>query len=478
MFRQAVEVIKLKTETRQAIADYFMDIALKGYDVQEFDLKSKYGGTKKSLSQQEGYYTNYDILAIKKLSYAIMEILQVHEEYEALRFFKAYRNLFTSCDTESNTQNSIPYVQKIDFLPRDSFVNIDPADLISPNGYRIPEYLQSWEEIREYSARLLMPKLVLAAIAGILNQLPWMDVDMDLNSTMHTMRPDKDKNHVNSGYGGGSLHQHTDGYWNPKGRVPLTIVFLGISNPNNEPTGFIPIESIFRIPHKTSPIYSSWLQVFEDLIPENQSVEDFVKGVVKEALKPQFSFVMGVVGGDAQRGVYQTPLLEEDGFGGYLLRAKSTFKSSNPETAYVVEFVNRMINFLSSQSTNDAYIEVSLSPGELYLALNGSGLRLNDDVKYESTGFMYPVIGAATVHGRGKLTAIDGKINRTLARGNCLKIDEKIFYAPHEDSEALLAELTASGHASASLDIHTFFPEKGAVHNHLQCNFRGNALLR
>ena len=482
MLRKPLEFIELKQETQKAIADYLMDVARKGYDVQEFDPKFTYGGTKLSLSQQEGYYPGCNLIAIKKLAYAVTEILQENGEKEANRCFSAYRLLFSSANSnEGSNDTSIPYIQKISFLPDDFFADIDPADLISPNGFRIPDRLNTWEEIQEYSAKLLVPKLLLAAICGIHNQFPWMDTDMDLNSTMHTMRPDPDKYHVNAGYGGGYIKQHTDGYWNEQSNVPLIIVFLSISNPNREPTGFIPIESIFRIPNQNSPIYESWRGVFEDLIPAGKSPEQFVQWVVYEATKPQFSFVMGVLGGDAQRGVYETPLLEKDpNYGGYLFRAKSTFKSSNPDAESVVEFTNRMIEFLGNQKVSDSYLEVSLSPGEVYLALNGAGLSIETNPQFENDGYAYPVKGAATIHGRGKLSEIQGKINRTLARGNSLQAPERTFYAPDDGADILLEELRKNSDSPelVSLDRNKFFAQKGVVKQLLQEGIRGNELKR
>lgn len=480
MSRKKLEIIELKEETQAEIAEYLMDVARKGYDVQEFDPERKYGGTKCSLSQQEGYYPDCKLVELKKLGYAVTEILQEKGEAEALACFKGYRSLFSSSGGD-RLDARMPYIQKIKFLPESLFADINTADLIAPNGFRIPEHLNRWKEIREYSAKLLVPKLLLAAISGIHNQRPWMDLDMDLNSTMHTMRPDPDKYHVNAGYGGGYIKQHTDGYWNDRSNVPLIIVFLSISNPNQEPTGFIPVEAIFRIPSENSPIYDDWRAVFQDLMPPGKSPEQFVQWVVSEATKPQFSFIMGVLGGDARRGVYETPLLEKDpNYGGYLLRAKSTFKASNPHAEPVVEFTNRMIEFLGSKNCPDTYMEVSLSPGEVYLALNGAGLSINPHPEYEADGYAYPVKGAATIHGRGKLTAIDGKIHRTLARGNSLLGGERTFYAPDDGAELLLEELQkcAPDASLVSLDRNSFFPDKGVVNELLQEGIRGNLLKR
>ncbi|NES03553.1 MAG: hypothetical protein F6K22_12295 [Okeania sp. SIO2F4] len=482
MMRKQLDIIELKPETQRAIADYLIDVASKGYDLQEFDPRMKYAGTKLSLSQQEGYYPNCNLTVLKKLSYAISEILEENGEQEALKCFKAYRELFSSASKcQEGNDNFIPYVQKIKILPDDLFLDIDTADLISPNGFRIPEHLNTWEEIQKYSAKLVLPKLLLGAICGLHNQFPWMDLDMDLNSTMHTMRPDPDKYDVNAGYGGGSIKQHTDGYWNEQTNVPLIIVFLSISNPNREPTGFIPVEAIFRIPSPELPIYHDWLAVFQELIPAEQTPEEFVKWIVEQATKPQFSFVMGVLGGDAKRGVYETPLLEKDpSYGGYLFRAKSTFQSSNPNGNLVVEFTNRMIKFLGSQQLSDTYLEVSLSPGEVYLALNGSGLSIDWNPQYEQDKYCYPVKGAATIHGRGKLSAIQGKIDRTLARGNSLLYPERTFYSPEDGAELLLEEMKkcSPNPEQVSLDRNSFFPDKGVVSKLLQEGIRGNKLKR
>ncbi|MEQ9481268.1 hypothetical protein [Coleofasciculus sp. F4-SAH-05] len=482
MSRKQIETITLKPETQKVIADYLMDVACKGYDVQDFDTQLKYGGTKLSLCQQQGYYPNCNLVVMKKLGYAITEILKENGEQAALDCFQAYRELFSSnSKCQAGNDPAIPYVQKIEFLPNDLFADIDPADLIAPNGIRIPAHLNTWAEIQHYAAKLLVPKLLLAAICGIHNQFPWMDLDMDLNSTMHTMRPDPDKYHVNAGYGGGYIKQHTDGYWNQRSNVPLIIVFLSISNPNREPTGFIPVEAIFRIPSPNSPIYDSWRAIFQDLIPPDQTPAEFVKWVVEQATKPQFSFVMGVLGGDAKRGVYETPLLEKDpNYGGYLFRAKSTFQSANPEAAPVVEFTNRMIEFLGNENVANTYLEVSLSSGEVYLALNGAGLSIDANPDYEADGYAYPVKGAATIHGRGKLATIDGKIDRTLARGNSLQSPERTFYAPNDGAELLLEELKkcADDPDRVCLDRNQFFPDKGVVSNLLQAGIRGNELKR
>ena len=194
MSRKQIGIIELQPATQRAIADYLIDVAHKGYDVQEFAPQLKYGGTKLSLAQQRGYYPNCNLIVLKKLGYAVTEILQEHQEQEALACFRAYREIFSSASKcQDSHDSSIPYIQKIHFLPEDLFADIDPADLISPNGLRIPEHLNTREKIQNYSAKLLVPKLLLAAICSIHNQFPWMDADMDLNSTMHTMRPDPDK---------------------------------------------------------------------------------------------------------------------------------------------------------------------------------------------------------------------------------------------------------------------------------------------
>lgn len=480
MSSKKIKIIELKEETQAEISDYLMYVARKGYEVQEFDPELKYGGTKYSLSQQKGYYLNCKLLELKKLGYAITEILQEKGEKDALACFTGYRKLFSSSG-EDGLYTEMPYIQKIKFLPESLFADINTADLIAPNGFRIPEHLKSWKEIGEYSAKLLVPKLLLGAICGIHNQCPWMDLDMDLNSTMHAMRPDPDKYHVNAGYGGGYIKQHTDGYWNDRSNVPLILVFLSISNPNQEPTSFIPVEAIFRMPSQNSPVYDNWRAVFQDLIPPRKSPEQFVQWVVEEATKPQFSFIMGVLGGDAQRGVYETPLLEKDpNYGGYLFRAKSTFKASNPHAEPVVEFTNRTIEFLASQKMPDTYMKVSLSPGEVYLALNGSGLSINPNPEYEADGYAYPVKGSATIHGRDRLTAFDGKIDRTLARGNSLQGRERTFYAPDDGADLLLDELQKCLGDSklASLDRNSFFPDKGVVSKLLQSGIRGNQLKR
>ncbi|MDJ1185105.1 hypothetical protein [Roseofilum casamattae] len=480
MTAKNINFIALKSETQRAIANYLIDVGGKGYDVQEFDRHLKYGGTKLSLAKQDGYYGKLNLATLKKLGYAVIEILHENGENKALNCFQSYRELFAN-QSQDRHCDSISYIQKIQILPPDLFTNIDPADLISPNGLRIPEHLNTAEEIQNYSAQLLVPKLLLAAICAIHNQFPWMDLDMDLNSTMHTMRPDPDKHHVNAGYGGGSIKQHTDGYWNEQRNVPLIIVFLSISNPNREPTGFIPVEAIFRIPSLNSPIYSDWLSVFQDLIPDGQTPEEFVKWVVEQATKPQFSFVMGVLGGDAKRAVYETPLLEKDPrYGRYLFRAKSTFGCSNPQAQSVVAFTNRMIEFLGDRQMSDSYIEVSLSPGEVYLALNGAGLSIHTNPEYEEDGYAYPVKGAATIHGRGTLSAIQGKIDRTLARGNSLLAPERTFYSPDDGAELLLEELQKDYPPSSflSLDRNSFFPERGVVSELLNAGIRGNELKR
>ncbi|NER51009.1 MAG: hypothetical protein F6J92_30950, partial [Symploca sp. SIO1A3] len=230
-----------------------------------------------------------------------------------------------------------------------------------------------------------------------------------------------------------------------------------------------------------SRVYADWCAIFDDLIPPGKTPEQFVQWVVDEATKPQFSFVMGVLGGDAQRGVYETPLLEQDtNYGGYLFRAKSTFESSNPHATPVVGFINRMVEFLGSQKVPNTYLEVSLSPGEIYLALNGAGLSIDANPDYEANGYAYPVKGAATIHGRGKLVASKGKIDRTLARGNSLKGHQRTFYAPDDGADLLLEELKqySSEPKLAFLDRHSFFPDKGIVNQLLQEGIRGNQLKR
>ncbi|NEO07833.1 hypothetical protein [Moorena sp. SIO3I8] len=76
MSRKKIGIIELKPQTQRANANYLIDVARKGYDVQHFDPQLKYGGTKLSLSQQEGYYPNCNLIVLKKLGYAVTEILQ------------------------------------------------------------------------------------------------------------------------------------------------------------------------------------------------------------------------------------------------------------------------------------------------------------------------------------------------------------------------------------------------------------------
>ena len=88
MIRKQLGVIELKLETQRMIADYLIDVASKGYDLQEFDPQMKYGGKKLSLCQQEGYYPNCNLTVLKKLGYAISEILQENGEQEVLNCCK------------------------------------------------------------------------------------------------------------------------------------------------------------------------------------------------------------------------------------------------------------------------------------------------------------------------------------------------------------------------------------------------------
>ncbi|MEN8444756.1 MAG: hypothetical protein ABG776_07070 [Cyanobacteria bacterium J06555_13] len=96
MRRKLLDVIELKKDTQGAIAQYLFNIALNGYDVQDFNPTLTYQGTKRSLAQQQGYYPSCNLLRLKQLGYAVADILLGHQEHTALDCFKSYRELFSS----------------------------------------------------------------------------------------------------------------------------------------------------------------------------------------------------------------------------------------------------------------------------------------------------------------------------------------------------------------------------------------------
>lgn len=452
-----ISVIKkrLKESAQADIASHFTKLAGTGFDVQDFDPDAPYRGTKRSLSQQQGYYRDFDINRIHKLAVDLETILESNQEHEVIAFLKECRQVLTS----KQPLESFPKIQVIQFLPKDFFDDVNPADMIAPNGLRIPESIAQSEHISYYSAKLLVPKLLLAAVNGLQGMVPWTDIDMDLNSTVHAMRPDSGKNEVNSGYGGGSIIHHTDGYWNESSNIPLFVVVMSVANPFSEPTSFIPVQSIFRILSPNHPLYSEWTNMFSDLLQNNQSPLEFVQWVVKESQKPQFDFVMGIVGGDASRGAYETPLLEFcSRTEKYLFRAKSTFSSKNLEASRVIEFVNRMIEYLARSKQPDSYHEQVLEPGEVYFSLNGSDLQIDLNVSYNHDGVAYPVTGLGSVHGRTKLKSQDNQIRRTLIRGN---------------------SLLPQGEALETLDFSLHMDKLiSPISNLLQNGFRGNNYCR
>lgn len=408
---------RLKKITQANIANYFTSLARTGFDIQEFDPDTLYKGTKQSLALQRGYYKDFDINRIHQLAIGLKNILESNHEYETLDFLCQCKQALTS----RKPLKDFPHLKVIQFLPKDFFEDINPADMIAPNGLRIPDSISQPKQVFSYSAKLLVPKLLLAAINGLQEMVPWTDIDMDLNSTVHAMRPDPGKNEINSGYGGGSILHHTDGYWNDANNVPLFVIVMAVANPFYEPTSFIPVQSIFRILSPIHPLYSEWVSVFSDLLKPDQSPSDFVQWVVKESQKPQFNFVMGIVGGDASRGVYAKPLLEYcHHTDKYLFRAKSTFSSTNKEAYRVVHFVNRILDYLASSKQPDSYHQQILEPGEVYFSLNGSGLQIDLNASYNCDNVAYPVIGLGCVHGRAKLRSKNNQIKRTLIRGNSL----------------------------------------------------------
>lgn len=465
-----VNKIELKEKTQKEIGNFFTSLAYKGYDVQEFDPDALYGGTKKSLATQKGYYKSYNHKSIKQLGFSLSHILNRNQEYDVLNYFEQCKKLFNSSQKLSSHVKFF-HAKVIKLLPNSFFDSINPADMVAPNGLRIPETITQLEDIRKYSAKLLVPKLLLAAIADLQDKVPWTDSDMDLSSTVHAMRPDPDKHNVSSGYGGGAILPHTDGYWNELNNVPLFVNVLGIANPLKEPTAFIPVEEIFRIPLSHHSKYNTWREIFSDLVKPGQKPEDFVRWIIKEALKPQFSFVMGRIGGDARRAVHNTPLLEKDLFSGtYIFRAKSTFYSKNEQVFSVIDFVNRMIKYLSEMKTQNNYAEIALEPGELYIALNGSGLKVNLEQPILKDNCFYPVWGFGTVHGRDKLTEANRIINRTLVRGNSLK-DNMLNHKRTKNTYLNLIDKSTLEHS----DLSFFY---SVTNNNFYYNHAGNCIKR
>jgi len=412
---RVVETI-LAPATRRAIFDEFLQIARSGVDVQDFDPIGKNGGTKPVVADQRGYYGGVDARRLHRLGVRLGDILKAHDENDTLGWFEAVRRVPHADLAEVET---IPSLQILHVLP-DAFDGVDPEDLCSPNGLRVPESIQDRDAVREYSALLLLPKLVLAAMAGLSEMVPWQDRDMDLGSAVHTIRPDADKLADGSGYGAAHLPCHTDGYWTEEASLPVWNVMLCVTNPFGEPTRFIQVADLFRVLDEHHPDYARWAESFADLRRSGESPKQFVAWVLREAVRPQFDFVMGRIGHGAKRSVQSIPLLEEHRtLPGFLFRYKSTFSTSNEDAQPVVEFVNRMVASLSDDQPGGPGLDVRLRPGQVLFGLNGACLRVAAP-KHPScaAGVGYPVSGSATIHGRRALRIVEGRVRRTLIRGN------------------------------------------------------------
>jgi hypothetical protein len=117
-------------------------------------------------------------------------------------------------------------------------------------------------------------------------------------------------------------------------------------------------------------------------------------------------------------------------------------------------------------------LEVALEPGEVYVALNGSGLQVDVEKLCEADSCLYPVYGAATLHGRGKLAESNGKIDRTLVRGNTLLSDYDSF---SEEEYKVSHFERCSGDLINAYKLLNF---SGSVGKILDQPFRGNLLKR
>lgn len=436
-----VETI-LAPATRRVIFDELLGVARRGIDVQDFDPDADNRGTKPALAAQRGFYGEVDAARLHRLGVILGDVLQAHRETDALQWFETMRRVARSDVTELAT---LPSLQLVHVLP-DAFDAVDPEDFRAPNGLRVPESIRDPDAAREYSARLLLPKLLLGAIAGLTEMWPWRDRDMDLGSAVHTIRPDADKLGDGSGYGAAYLPCHTDGYWAETASLPVWNVMLCIANPFEEPTRFVRVADLFRVLDERHPEHAQWAQTFEDLRRPGESPAQFVAWVLREAVRPQFDFVMGQIGGGAKRSIHGVPLLERHPTSsGYVFRYKSTFSTDNDEAKPVVEFVNRMVAALSREQVDGPAYDVELRPGHVLFAFNGAGLQVSVAELPPPGGVAYPVSGSATIHGRGALRIVDGRVRRTLVRGN-------MILAPAASGAASAPErLEAEGHTGRLL---------------------------
>lgn len=436
--------IPLAVPTRQAIADEFLHLARRGMDVQVFDPAANHRGSKPSIAGQLGFYGAVDARLLRHLGALMAAILIRHDEVEALRWFNLVRRL---PHDELADAESVAPVQILDILP-DAMGKVEPEDLRAPNGLRVPDSIQDRDEVCEYSALLLLPKLVLAAIAGLTEMSPWVDADMDLGSAVHTIRPDDDKLADGSGYGAGQLACHTDGYWSAQDNVPAWNVMLCATNPFDEPTTFIRVADVFRIPDERHADHADWAARFADLLLPGQSPRQFVTWVLEQALKPQFNFAMGQIGSGAARSVRGIPLLEEHRtMPGFLFRYKSTFTAVSGDAQPVIEFVNRMVTRLSCQGERQ---DIVLRPGSMVFALNGCCLGVNSPDGPAEAGAEYPVWGNGTIHGRDALKVVKGRVERTIVRCNLVPTADHLG-AQTSDGNTNVATLLRSGYRANHL---------------------------
>ncbi len=443
--------IALASATRCAIRDAFLQLARRGIDVQDFDPEATNRGTKPSVIGQRGYYGDVAAERLQGLGELLRGIFAAHGETDALTWFDLLRRL--PCADRAEMDGIAP-LRILHLLPN-SFDAVAPEDLRSPNGLRIPESLRDPEEIREYSALLLLPKLVLAALAGLAEMSPWLDRDMDLGSTVHTIRPDADKLVDRSGYGAGHLPCHTDGYWSDESSVPVWNVMLCAANPFGEPTYFLRVADLFRVLDERHPEYQGWAASFADLRRDGQSPGEFVTWVLSEALTPQFDFVMGQIGSGAGRSVRGVPLLEKHRtLPGFLFRYKSSFSASNERAQPVVDFVNRMVALLSAEPSTLGR-DVRLQPGHVVFALNGACLSVATPQRPPAGGVDYPVSGSATIHGREALRIVDGRVRRTIVRGNLVArtraVDVRSVNRDVLEREGQVVRLLESGYRANQL---------------------------
>lgn len=442
--------IPLASATRRAIFEEFLVFARRGIDVQTFDPHAENRGTKPATASQRGYYGDVDVSLLHQLGQVLHDILRDRDEANALGWFEQIRRL-PHADLEE--AHAVAPLNVLPILP-DVFDAIEPEDFRSPSGLRIPESIRDHEAIRQYSGLLLLPKLVLAAVAGLTEMSPWLDRDMDLGSAVHTIRPDADKLADGSGYGAADLVCHTDGYWAEQAAVPAWNVMLCASNPFDEPTNFIRVADLFRILDQDHSEYESWAASFSDLRRRGQSPREFVAWVLEEAVKPQFGFVMGRIGSGATRSVRGVPLLEKHRIlPGFLFRYKSTFSVDDETAQPMVDFVNRMVARLSDGDSAGLGREVKLRPGSVVFALNGCCLQVSPPRGCAEDGVEYAVSGSATIHGRRALRIIDSRVERTLVRCNLLPASgEPNSSGPDLDArEGQVAALLESGYRANHL---------------------------